>query len=140
MSWYDYLKPTTLFTIVTTGIDPVAEQSRGDAADAKLAELNKQTFDSGRWTADQYQQAETDRLNGMTGDVQAQIDQAAAQGAVDGLKAEPKIFTDAVSKATGWTLSFVPWWVWPLGAAVVFFYFFDGLNILNKLLKRKLKV
>lgn len=47
---------------------------------------------------------------------------SAGQGAVEGLKSMPATVRDALTTGAGWSLSFVPWWGWLIGAGVFFGY------------------
>lgn len=93
------------------------EVERGAAADKKLAELNRQAYETGLWNEAQYAQAETNRLNNAAETYGRQIGDAFTEGAKEGLAKAQEAVKGTVGTVTGGALGFVPWYVWLLGAA-----------------------
>jgi hypothetical protein len=129
-------------TTQVTGIDPAAEQARGQAADAAMAQSNADLFNAGTWSQSQYDAAMANLSATATGDVQSQIDQAAEEGAIEGVNNLVKTVADTAQGLTNWTFGsvfkLIPWQVWPILVIVAFFYLGGGV-LLKGLLARKLK-
>jgi hypothetical protein len=109
------------FFSILTGEDLDAEQARGDAADAKLRELNERDYKPGGRLYKAVEETQgTDQANknyavvldhlatSKTGDVNAQVRESFVEGLGDGIK---NIFKP---------VSFVPWWFWAIAAVGVF--------------------
>ena len=90
-----------------TGTDLDAEQARGDAADAKLKQLNEAALARGRYTQSVVDQAERNRMTGLTGNVNAQVQGAFFEGLGEGFGNLFKPF------------QIVPPWVWVVGVGLV---------------------
>lgn len=110
-----------------------SEQERGEELDRRLAELNRDALESDRWTREQFNQAEENRMAGATGDTRSEVLGAAADGAVEGLKTIPDKIRGTVDGVAGWTLGAVPWWLWIVGAAGLFLYLGGGELVRVKL-------
>lgn len=122
MAWYN---PFT-WSWVLGGIDLEAEQRRRAELEAWEKRLDQEALKRQVWTDQQWQTVQTQRAAeaaayGSASDYQAQVTQAAKEGAVEGLTRMQSGFTGAVNSAAGFglrsVLGFVPWWVW-LGAAL----------------------
>jgi hypothetical protein len=112
-----------------------SEQRRGEAADARLEELNRAKRERGEWTDSQYNEAERNRIEGSTGSTRGEVLGAAAQGAAEGLAALPGQVRETLTAGAGWTLALVPWWGWILALGAVAYYlgaFTRARNILAK--------
>lgn len=103
-----------------------AEQRRGEELDRRLAELNRDALESNRWTQEQFNAAEANRLDGATGNTRGEVIEAAAEGAVEGLVSLPDNVRRGVDGAARWTLSAVPWWAWIVGGVALFVYLGGG--------------
>lgn len=113
------------------------EQARGDALDAQLAQMNRDALDSGRWSEDQFNQAEANREAGLTGDVAESIDGEFYTGLNEGwnnvLNAPGKAvgaIGDASGSLLGGVLKNIPWWAW-VGGAIALFVWMGGLALLR---------
>jgi len=129
-------------TQVDGGIDPAAEQARQASLDAQISASNADLLNRGIWTEDQYTAAQTDLGKSDTQDIQGSIDQAAEQGAVEGVNNLVKTVGDSVQGLTSWSFGsifkLIPWQVWPILLLVAFFYLGGGV-LLRGFLARKMK-
>ena len=124
----------SLFSKLLLGVDLDEEQRRGEAADAALAALNREKYQSGEWTQSQFETAERNRLAGATGDVSDEVTTV--------FKDELKRGPQNVSAGINATLSgivrtvvqAVPLSVW-LIAAVALFVYVGGLEFVRRKLK-----
>ena len=93
-------------------------QREGDAADAKLAKLNRDKFDKGEWSKDTYDLAEQHRAQGVIQDTQGSVITEAKLGAAEGLAnvagAINTTIDSVASNATGFVWKAIPWWAWLL--------------------------
>jgi len=123
-----------------TGVDLDAEQAKGDALDAQIKADDQANLQSGKWTQDQYDQAVADANSGATGDVTAQVDKAAVDGAKEGLQNLVNTVGDAAQGVTNWSFKslfkIVPWQVWVAVPIILFFYLGGGV-ILKRYLEKK---
>ncbi len=126
-------------------------QATGDAADAKLAEMNQRDYapggrlynkiaaQQGTSAADAAYKATLNNLDtGATGNVSAQIDAAFEEGLQDGANNITGFVSGAfkfVGKALGSILLGIPVWVWLALAAIAFFYLGGGAVLRRKLSK-----
>jgi hypothetical protein len=117
-----------------TNVD--ADTTRSAELDARIKEQNDAALAKGKWTTEQYEMAEANRL-GMAAIPEYDPDlwKDFGEGAAEGLADMQAGVKGAVTTATRWTLQgtlgFVPWWVWVAGAAYVAF----RLGLLKNLLK-----
>jgi hypothetical protein len=129
------------------GVDLSAEQQRSNQLDQQMAAVNQELVDQGYWTQAQLDQANADIAQGNadagTNDVVATVDQAAAQGAAEGLHnvlTLPGQAIGAVGSGAGTVLGsilkHIPWWVW-LGLAFLVFVWLGGLVMLKGSLARR---
>jgi hypothetical protein len=108
--------------------------ARAAAADATLARLNREKFDRGELTAEQFQVIEARRL-------QSQFDADAEVwgGFKDGLEEGRQNIQNTVKGGLnfGGSLLFgsIPWWVWLVAAAALFFWM-GGASLLKGSLSR----
>lgn len=130
------------FSRIFYGVDLDEEQARGNELDAKLNALNNQALQSGKYTQAQYELAMDHASEGVTGDVNQQVWQAAGEGALEGAKGELKLVstvaggTASAVKGTlnfafGTILSAIPWWIY-LGALGYGFWWLGGFRWLKK--------
>jgi hypothetical protein len=90
--------------------------------------------DTPEWAA---AQTEAFDSNGGTGSDNAQILGAAADGAVEGLKSLPGTVRGTLTGVVGWSLAWVPWWGWLVGAFLVFLWLGGGVWAKGILARRK---
>jgi len=118
-----------------TGVDVNATQAQMNQSDAQLAALNQAALNTGLYTPAIYDQATAHWYTGQITDAGAQVDQAAAAGARQGLSNIASGINSAVNTTGKWTLKFIwdaiPWWVW-LGLGVYVLWYF---GILQRLVK-----
>jgi len=114
-----------------TGTDLEAEQARGDAADAQLAQLNQDAVDRGHWTQSQYDQAEADRRAGLTGDVVGSVQSEFNAGLRDGLSNVTSGIKSTLQAV--WTAVPLPIWI---AAGVVLFLYLGGFGLVRRALKK----
>lgn len=101
------------------GVDVDAEAERAAELSAKVKSQNDRALAEGKWTIEQYELAEANRL-GM--DVNEEYDpnlwKDAAAGAAEGLSNMQSTVRETVTSAAGWTLKgvfgWLPVWVWLL--------------------------
>lgn len=126
-------------------------QADGDAADAKLAEMNQRDYapggrlynkiatQQGTAAADAaYQQTLNNLESGATGNVSSQIDAAFDEGLQDGANNITGFVSGAfkfLGKALGSILLGIPVWVWLAVGAAAFFYLGGGVWIRRKISK-----
>lgn len=130
MSWYN---PFT-WSATTGGIDLEAEARRTEALRAQEAEIDARRRASGRYdeqywaTADEQHVMESAAYD--PAQYQAEVTDAAREGALEGLDAMQRGVKDTLSGAAGFSLravfGFVPWWLWLLAGAGLFFYLGGG--------------
>jgi hypothetical protein len=121
------------FQKVIYGVDLDEEQARGDRADAELAALNRRELDEGTWTQDIYDVAERQRLESLTGDVQAQVGDSFEQGWNEGADNIRNTVGSTINTVVGTPLKLIPWQLWLAGAVYLAF----RLGLLNKLFQRR---
>ncbi len=120
MSWYN---PFTWQ--VVTGVDLTAEQARAEKIDQQRQALDEQAIRDGKWDDAALRQVEINRqaeaAAGYDSGYDAQVSQAAAEGAKEGLSTMQSGVKDTLTGAATFglqsVLGFVPWWVWLLGLA-----------------------
>lgn len=106
------------------------ETMRAEELRRRNEELNKRKIAAGQMTAEQAQAQQARFDEGDPSTWNKEVAQEFISGAGDAIKKAPKAFRDALSSAAGYTLSFIPWWVWAGGvvAALHFLGVFDGLK------------
>jgi hypothetical protein len=106
------------------------ESERAADLERRNRELNDRRVAMGRITREQAaaQEARFNADDPSTWD--REIAQAFLEGAGDGLSCFPDTFRNALNTAAGWSLRFVPWWVWVAAGVAVLQYLgvFDGLK------------
>lgn len=113
-----------------TGVDNDPEKDR--AVDARLRELNRQKFESGQWSADDYAASEL-RFESYDYDYEGQIGAEFQQGVneqADKLRSGADSF---ISGTLGTALRLVPVWVW-LALAVFIAW---KIGAFNRLLEKR---
>lgn len=115
------------------------ETDRAKELEKRNRELNQRKLEKGQVNEDWVRQQEAAfEATGPTGTDtwNSQVMDAAGEGAVEGLATMPRKVRDALSTGAGWTLSFVPWWGWLIGAGVLWGYL-GGWGYLRGILNRK---
>lgn len=111
-------------------------QKQGDELDQRLAELNQQARETGVYSETQYQQAEADRLSGLTGNADASVNEAFKEGWHQGyedLTSGIRNTLDTTFKGVlGGVFKSVPWYFWIIGGLVLFTYF-GGWRLLRRI-------
>lgn len=98
------------------------ETDRAKELEKRNQELNQRKLERGQIT-NEWKTAQEIRFGSNGPDTyNDEILDAAGQGAVEGIKSMPKTVRDALTTGAGWSLSFVPWWGWLIGAGVAFGY------------------
>ena len=132
MAWWnplDYLGATSDGRSVN---DLEAEQRSYQERDA---ENNRRRYETGYYTAEQFEAAERVRITGIQ-DVQGEIYQAAGEGAVEGLKELPGTVRGGLNSAFSWSLGFIPWWGW-VGALLWLAWYLGGFTYLRGILAKR---
>lgn len=112
------------------------ETDRAKDLERRNQELNQKKLERGQVTRE-WVDAQQERFN-STGPstFNSQVLDAAGEGAVEGIKAMPAKVRDALTTGAGWSLSFIPWWGWLIGAGVVWGYL-GGWSYLRGILARR---
>jgi hypothetical protein len=128
MAWFGLDK-------IFLGVDLDAEQQRSNAADSQLQVLNQGLVDKGVWTQEQADQAAQAiaRGNASTGanDVVGSVDQAFGEGLAQGEKNITSGISDTIARLIGDVWKAIPWQLWLVLAAVLFFYL-GGLGVIRR--------
>lgn len=99
------------------------EIARGQALDTRLEEINRQAFDAGTYTAEQYREASANAAQGSTENWITGPETSPwvgfQEGAAEGLAAEKALVQKATSGVLGNALGFIPWQVWVVAAVYV---------------------
>lgn len=99
------------------------EIARGQALDTRLDAINRQHFDAGTYTAEQYAQASANAAQGNTQNWITGPETSPwvgfQEGAAEGLAAEKAMVQKATSGLIGNALGFIPWQVWVAAAIYV---------------------
>lgn len=125
-----------LWDRIVYGVDLDEEQRRGNELDARLEALNRQALETGRWNADQYRRAEENRTAGLTGDVRQDVRSAAAEGAVEGIRAIPGAIKETLRAPFVFAQAILPWQLWVVGAVALFIYLGGGVYLRGILARR----
>lgn len=96
------------------------ETARAEELERRNQELNARRVAMGRDTSEAAQAQEAAFNHDGPGSFNAQIADAAAVGAMEGLQSLPGKVRGALTGTAGWTLAFIPWWGWALGAVALF--------------------
>lgn len=132
MSWWN---PLDYLPLGSDG-SSVNDLERGaQSVDERIAAENKRRADTGYWTPEEYERAETARMNNQT-NVSGEVYRAAGEGAVEGLTALPDHVRGALNTSFNWSLSFIPWWGW-VGLLVAGFWYLGGFVMLRGILSKK---
>jgi hypothetical protein len=115
------------------GVD-AENAARAEQADATLARLNREKFDSGDWSAEQYQAVETRRLAAVFNPDQ-EIQQSFEAGWNEGLANEKALIKDTINGVGGFVWGSIPWWVYIVGAVALFLWM-GGATLLKGRLAR----
>lgn len=109
------------------------EAARAEELARKNRELNARRVAAGLMTPEQAAAQEA-RFNTPTpSEINAQVGDAFKTGAAEGLAAIPGTVRSSLNAGASWSLSFVPWWGWVIGAVVLLNYL--GFNFRNALKK-----
>lgn len=112
------------------------ESNRAVELEKRNRELNQRKLEKGQVNEDWVRQQEG-RFNADGPDTyNSQIANAAGEGAMEGLATMPGKVRSALTSGAGWTLAFVPWWAWLIGAGVAFGYL-GGWSSMRGVLNRK---
>ena len=123
------------FARLMGGVD-ADNAARAAEADAIRAKLNQQKFERGEWTAQQFQ-----AVQAQWAASQFSPNDQMYEAAYEGLKEGADNITGAVTGAVKGTLNTagelvwksIPWWVWIVGAAALFFYMGGGALLKGRL-------
>lgn len=114
------------------------ETDRAKELEERNRQLNQRKLERGQvteeWVTRQQEAFESSGPDAGAWD--QQILEAAGQGAVEGLQELPGKVRAGLNAGAGWTLSFIPWWGWLIGAGVLFGYLGGGVY-LRGILARK---
>ena len=106
--------------------------ARAAEADATRARLNAEKFERGEWNAQQYQAVQANWAAS-----QFSPNDQMYEAAYDGLKEGADNITGAVkgplNTAGGLVWNSIPWWVWIVGAAALFFWMGGGALLKGRL-------
>lgn len=114
------------------------ETDRAKELEKRNRELNQKKLERGQVTEEWVtrQQEAFESTGPDAGAWNEQVLDAAGEGAVEGLKELPGKVRSGLTAGAGWTLSFIPWWGWLIGAGVAFGYL-GGWGYLRGILSRK---
>lgn len=112
------------------------ETARSEDLDRQNRELNQRQLDAGMRTPEWIAVQEEAFAKTGSASYNGEILTAAGEGAVDGLKALPGRVRGVLDGVAGWSLAWVPWWGWLIGAGVVFWWL-GGASMLRGILARK---
>lgn len=131
------------------GIDLEEEQRRGDELDRQLREMNERDYgpggriyerieaERGTEEADAVYDQVRDNLNeGLTGDVEAQVDDAFREGLEEGYENVTGGISNTLAAPFRFTFASIPWQLW-IAAAVALFLYMGGGVWLKGLINRK---
>lgn len=135
MAWYN---PFSWASV--TGIDLDAEAERTRELNERKEAMDQAAYKRGIWTPEDLQFVHQQRMSDAEAwnpdRYNAEVAQAAAEGARDGLVEIQGAVKDAATSAAGFTLrgvfGFVPWWLWIVGLGVAAWY----LGAFRGILKR----
>jgi hypothetical protein len=124
MAWYD--------RILTGGLDPEADQKRGEDAEAALREDNKKKLASGAWDQQQYTIATQHIDAGVVNDAQGQVYEQFGVGFDEGAANINDIIGKGITGAISTPLKLIPWQAWVLLAIFLGFKFNLFGNLFGK--------
>lgn len=115
------------------------ETTRAQELDAKIKAQNEAALARGKWTPEQFEVAEANRIGmSVASDYDPDLWGDFAAGAEEGLASMQEGVKGAVNSTVGWTLKgvfgFVPAWLW-LVAGVAALAYFAWPQLLRKFIK-----
>lgn len=112
------------------------ETDRAKELEKRNRELNQRKLERGQVNEEWVRQQEENFGSTGPDTWNEQVLDAAQEGAVEGLQSMPGRVRSALTTGAGWSLSFVPWWGWVIGAGILWGYL-GGWGYLRGILAKK---